>query len=261
MSEESTETTEATTTDADAVAGMVTPETPAAEAQYHYADGLPGEGVAPEWFKGDKYKTVSDQAKAYTDLESRFGSFTGAPEEYEIVTSDELKEKGVELSGDDPIMEEALKFAKESNMSQDGFNSMMELYGMAKVAEAEAIGLARADEIKALGMNAQSRLDNLNAWGKTNLPTDLFEGFQEMATSAAAVQALEKLVAMTRPAAMSATELTPAPGGMTKEELDTMQFAVDDNGVRKMQDPEYRAKFEKAANAFYGTEDYVEIVG
>ena len=53
---------------------------------YLFADGVVGEGDAPEWFKADKYKTVSDQAKAYVELESKFGGFKGAPKEgkYEV---------------------------------------------------------------------------------------------------------------------------------------------------------------------------------
>ena len=53
-------------------------------SEWSYADGVPGNGDAPEYFKSDKYKTLADQAKAYTDLEKKFGSFTGAPEEYAL---------------------------------------------------------------------------------------------------------------------------------------------------------------------------------
>ena len=58
-------------------------------ATWNLSEDTPGKGDAPEWFKADKYKTVADQAKAYKDLEGRFGSFTGAPEEYADVTLDE----------------------------------------------------------------------------------------------------------------------------------------------------------------------------
>ena len=51
---------------------------------WNWHDDLPGTGDRPEWFRGDKYANVAEQAKAYTELEGKFGSFTGSPEEYEI---------------------------------------------------------------------------------------------------------------------------------------------------------------------------------
>lgn len=70
-----------------------TPATPAAQAAaaaptdpnspdaWVLAEGVQGTGKRPEWFKGDKYGSVADQAKAYVDLEKRFGSFNGAPKD------------------------------------------------------------------------------------------------------------------------------------------------------------------------------------
>lgn len=74
---------------------------------WSYNEGIDGEGEPPEWFKADKYKTVSEQAKAYTELESKFGSFTGAPEDYALELSESLQEQGVQIDDDDPILEEA----------------------------------------------------------------------------------------------------------------------------------------------------------
>jgi len=52
------------------------------QSTFSWSEGVNGEGEAPEYFKADKYKSVADQAKAYTELEKRFGGFTGAPEAY-----------------------------------------------------------------------------------------------------------------------------------------------------------------------------------
>ena len=42
--------------------------------------------IMPEWYKADKYKSVAEQAKAYTELEKKFGGFTGAPKDgYSVV--------------------------------------------------------------------------------------------------------------------------------------------------------------------------------
>ena len=82
--EEVTPQTETPTTETPTTETPVTPTSD--KPSYMFTDDMPGEGDAPEWFKGEKYKTVSDQAKAYNELEGRFGSFTGAPKDgkYEI---------------------------------------------------------------------------------------------------------------------------------------------------------------------------------
>lgn len=56
-------------------------ESQVTEPKFLFADGVEGTGETPEWFKSNKYKTVADQAKAYTELESRFGAFSGAPKD------------------------------------------------------------------------------------------------------------------------------------------------------------------------------------
>ena len=76
--------------DAGAVADMVGGQETQQEASWHYAEGVPGQGDKQEFLK-DKYANITEQAKAYTELESRFGSFTGAPEAYEINLSEQLK--------------------------------------------------------------------------------------------------------------------------------------------------------------------------
>ena len=45
------------------------PDPPA--ASWYLSEGVGGEGEAPVWFKGDKYKTIADQAQAYPELEKR----------------------------------------------------------------------------------------------------------------------------------------------------------------------------------------------
>src|SRR5690349_17470972 len=62
--------------------GNNAPVTPTGD--WYYSDGIKGDGAKPDWFKGDKYKTVTDQAKAYTDIEKKLGAFKGAPEKYDL---------------------------------------------------------------------------------------------------------------------------------------------------------------------------------
>ena len=271
MSEDTSQeaTPESTDTTAqDAVAAAVAPvgETTNTEINtdapsWSWSEGVAGEGDAPDWFKASKYKSVDEQAKAYNELEGKFGAFAGAPDDYEINVSAELAEKGIEFDADDPIMEEAIKIAKESGMSQEGFDKYLELQGMVELARGEAETGRVADEIASLGNRGEERVSNLDSWAKANMPSDLYEGFVGMAQSADAVKAMEQMIAMTRNAPVVSDATTSAPG-VSSADVKAMQFEKDDRGNRRIQtDPEFKARYEKAAAEVWGSEDHRIVVG
>lgn len=256
MTEETTEeaTTEETTE-------TTTEETPA----WSFAEGVAGEGDAPEWFKSGKYANVSEQAKAYTELEGKFGAFTGAPEEYTVNLNDELTELGVEIDKDDPLLAKAMEMFSKSGMNQEGFDEVVNLYMMGQVAQRDATEQhaeqVRADELKALGQNAQGRIDNLKKWGNANLSEELVKGFLEAMPSANAVKTMEHVITMTNSAPLS-PDGNASPGGITETELQEMQFATDNHGNRKIQtDPAFKADYDKKMRQFYGAGDHVQVIG
>ena len=178
-----------------------------------YAEGVNGEGDRPEWFK-DKYKSVADQAQAYSELEKKFGGFTGAPEEdYELTVPEGIEG---EFDMEDPRIGWFTQVAKEANMSQDTFSNL--LHGWVQ-HEVDGMQGSREAEISALGSNAQARLKDLGDWGAANLSPDEFEGFKMLASSAAGVQTLEALIGKTRQNGVANTTAVATPG-VTKEALD-----------------------------------------
>lgn len=223
----------------------------------------------PEWLL-DKYATegksideaTAEQAKAYNELSGKFGAFTGAPEEYtDVVLSDELKELGVEISNDDPMLQAAKEFAKESNMSQEGLNGMINLYAMQQVADQKAEAEYKAEQLKALGANANSRIENIQQWANKNLDPETVQGLEQMATSAESVKAIERLISMTRGAAVDPNDANNNSGA-SAEDVSKMQFEKDQHGNRRINtDPEFKARYLKLRNEVYGTEDHKMIVG
>lgn len=223
----------------------------------------------PDWLL-DKYATegksideaTAEQAKAYNELSSKFGAFTGAPEEYaEITLSDEIKELGIEISNDDPMLQAAKDFAKESNMSQEGLNGLVNLYAMQQVAEQKAEAEFKAEQLKALGPNANSRIENIQQWANKNLDPETVQGLEQMATSAESVKAIERLISMTRGAPVDPGEANNNSGA-SAEDVSKMQFEKDEHGNRRINtDPEFRARYKKLRNEVYGTEDHKIIVG
>lgn len=165
-------------------------------------DGVMGTGEKPGWFKADKYKTVAAQAEAYTALESRFGSFVGAPKEgkYEFKPPD-----GVEIAMDHPLMQEFTKWASSKQLSQEGYT---ELLGM--LVQYEAAHAPNMGEIKQnLGENADARITAVAQWGKANLGA---EGYATLRTATsgknadAVFKVLEQVIAKTSQTRM------PKPG-------------------------------------------------
>ena len=262
MSEETAsveETVSEDTSAADAVAAAVAPtettETTTEESNFDFVlDKYRKEGRSEQ-------EALEIQAKSYTELNSKFGAFTGAPDEYHIALSDELAEQGVEFDTDDPMIEEAMKFATEKGMNQEGFNGMLDLYAVNQLAQIEAQKEQLTEEMNTLGDKGPQRLQNLSDWASANMSEEQVEGFQEMAVSANAVKTLEQLVALTRNAPIADTG-TRAASGVSSEEVKAMYFEKDEYGNRRISsDPEFRARYTKMRDAAYGTGDHNVVIG
>ena len=217
------------------------------------ATGVEESAERPEWL-AEKFKTVEDQAKAYKELESKFGGFTGAPaDDYEL-TLPEGTTGAYDL--EDPRMKWFQAAARDSGMSQDTFTQMLHGYVQAELSQRPD----PAAEIQAMGPDAQSRLKNLADWGKSHLTPDEFQGYQGLITTAAQADALEKVLAHTREVRMSRGEETK-PVETTTDDLRAMRHAKDEFGNPKMNDPTYRKKVDQAYRDLLGDGPASQVVG
>jgi len=230
------------------------------EPSFYYAEGIAGTGDKPEYLK-DKYQTVEAQARAYGDLEGRFGAFTGAPDDYQVLLSQEQADAGMELDAEDPFISSMLEFAKESNMNQAGVDGLINLHLMNEATRSDELKTFQAEQVAALGENGQGRIDNLEKWGNANLPSDMVDGFKDLVHSAESAKAVEHLISLGRKAPMSPAGVTPV-SNVNAEEVRAMQFATDDNGNRKIQtDPDFKARYIELRNQVHGLEDYRQVIG
>lgn len=227
---------------------------PAAEAKWYYGENVPGTGDAPEWFKTDKYKTIEDQAKAYTDLEKRFGAFVGAPKDgvYKVNIPEGFKG---EFDTAHPLFQELNTWAKESNFSQEAYDSVI---GMLTRYEASMVP-DMAEIKKELGENADARLSSAAQWAKSNLTADEYAAFREAQTqsnAASVFKAFEALIAKTRQVALptpGADVPGAAPTGIA--EIQAMQAKTNENGQRLYEiDPKYREQVEQKWREFYANQ-------
>lgn len=218
------------------------PETQAPQSWY-WGEEVAGNGDKPEWFKDSKYKSVAEQAKAYTELEKRFGGFVGAPQDgYQLA-----EELGI--ASDDPSINAVLDILKESNASNDFANKLIGSYIEAQQAQAQA---QIAKELELLGSNADYRINAIKEFAGVNLPAELQDTFQGMVTTAKGVEVIETLIKKMQGSVVS-PQTTERANAMDAGKLREMMFAKNENGqLLSSIDPEYKRKVDKAYAQFYG---------
>lgn len=215
-----------------------------------YADEVQGSGEAPEWFKSSKYKTVADQAKAYAGLESKLGSFTGAPEDgYDLTgVSEEL---GVEFEEGDALLDNFNNWAKEAGLSQEAHTELLKMYvSQTDVQEEQDLEA----EMKKIGDNAQERIKDMVQWARGNLSKEEFATLENLTTTAEGFHLIEKLRGMTRETQISKADNAKPVDTVTESKL--YELIAD---PRYESSPSFRAEVEAKFKEFYGTAPQNEI--
>jgi hypothetical protein len=211
------------------------------EGEFFMAEGIKGTGEIPEWYKSEKYTSVSEQARAYTELESKFGGFTGAPKDGYVLPEGITKEDG--------MAEELLTFANESNMSQASFDKALELLSAQSVAT-EDVNIER--ELSALGDNASGRIKAVEGFMKNSLDAETYEKVRYSVNSAATVELVESLIRATAPTKLP-IDGGEAPEGLTWAAIESEMFKKDDNGnLLRSVSREHEAKVQKMMKMYGG---------
>lgn len=211
------------------------------EGEYFLAEGIKGSGDTPEWYKGDKYQSVAEQAKAYTELEKKFGGFTGAPKDgYQL---------GEGVPQDDALAEALVEFATESNMNQDSFDKAWELLN----AQTEAVEeVTQENELRKLGDNASERIKNVEGFLKNNLDAETYTQVQDLVTTADSIKLIETIVKATVPAKLP-IEGGEHPQGLTWADVEAEMFKMDDNGnYLRSVDVNHEKKIQQMLASFEG---------
>ena len=206
------------------------------QGEYFLTDGIKGTGEAPEWYKSDRYKSVADQAAAYTELEKKFGAFKGAPKDGYSMP------EGIEK--EDELMQELMGFAAETNMSQDYFDKAWELLAAQSGAAEE---VSAEVEIAKLGDNATDRIKTVEQYMKNN--------------SAESIMLVEALIKSTAPAKLP-IDGHVVPGGVTWEDIEKEMFRKDESGnLLRSIDSNHEKKIQEMMFAFGGNKPNVQVFG
>lgn len=201
-----------------------------------------GETVSETTYANGKYKSVSDLEKGYAEaqkfISQKLGGFEGAPEEY---TFDE----GFEVNDTVQALQE---WGKENQLSNDG---LISLYNKLSEREAQAAEAYKAEQMEALGSNAQERVSNAVDWVKANLGAEYAEGLDSVWMGAKSIEAIEKIMKLT---SGTAPANVPSQQSVDAEKVKAMRFATNERGDRLMSiDPEYRAKVLKLEAQLYNS--------
>ena len=193
---------------------------------WNYSDGISGEGDKPDWFDNGKYKTISEQAKAHSELQKKFGGFSGAPEKYELSI-----EEGVssQIDHESEEFKEFEQFARESNMNNETFNNIINKYvknidsfNNIEISK-ESIEERRNEEINKLGPESTSIINEVSSWGKNNLSDDEFGAFKNLANSADNIKLMQTMIGK-----ISKTKINSSDSNKQKYTKDELSGMIND---------------------------------
>jgi hypothetical protein len=220
------------------------------EGEYFLSDGIKGTGEAPEWYKGDKYSSVAEQARAYTELEKKFGGFTGAPKD------GYAGPEGVDA--DDGLLAELTEFASTHNMNQEAFNQAWELLTANEEAYEQ---VSQEQEIASLGDNAQERIKNVEGFLKNNLDAETYETARDLVTDAKSIQLIEMIVSATAPKKLP-IDGGEHPTGMSWADIEAEMFKrTDDGQLLRSIDMAHERKIQKMMKEFGGDKPHHHVFG
>ena len=190
----------------------------------------------PEWLP-EKFNTPEDMATSYANLESKIGQ-----KEEDIRTSihKELEESfhanrpatagdyelpeiiDAEQANENELLQWWANEAFENGYSQEQFTKGVEMY-----AQALQAGMPDLDaEMKALGDNAQDRINAVELWANANFPADALPALQDLASTAKGIEVMETIIEKLKGASINGNA-TPA-GVISEADLNQM-----------MKDPRY----------------------
>ncbi len=218
------------------------PDTPT----WHWDENTPGTGDRPDWL-ADKFKTVADAAKSYSELEKRVGS---APSEYSL-------EKGAGwIDADYVPFQDMLSLAKSKHVPQEVLDSMMESVGK----YLDEFKIDPAEEKVRLGEKADERLGLLDNWIKSNFSPETQQAFASTLKTADAILALEEVrnKMLSNATTIPNSNHEAQPQGFT---LQDVQAEMTKNLDKYKTDPVYRRELQAKMEIASKNSSYQDIHG
>lgn len=191
-------------------------------------DGVPGIGQKPDWLS-DKFKSVADLSRSYSELEKRVGS---APENYDFT-------KSKFLDGEYAPFKELQELAKNRRVPQDVMDKVID--SMDRYLS--EFTTDENEEFTKLGDNAKERLTTLDNWAMANLSTESYQALTANLRNADSIKALEEL----RSKMMTGSSTIPNgndQGVSNAPNMADLQEELNTNLEKYKTDSKYRAELQ-----------------
>lgn len=212
-----------------------------AEVSWYVTEGVPGTGEPPikiqDKFKGD----LSKQAQAYNELESRFGGFVGAPEEYDLSA---IEKHGIQLDPEGQETLQLIEMGKENKVSQEFMNKLLDTYG-ARLSQVQSQFKkpTNVEIASQMGDEGKDIFDAMDKFVSENFTDDEKKTIEGMVASPECVHVLNKMRKMT----VGKTQINlPNPGetrNLTKdprESVEAIQHEMIENAKKFKTNPAYQ---------------------
>jgi hypothetical protein len=248
MEEQTVEEAVETTEQSDTLLGQAAPEL--GEGEYYLSEGVKGTGDIPEWYKADKYKSVAEQAKAYPELLSKFGGFTGKPKDGYERPDNAMEE--------DALYEALGQFADKTNMSQEAHDEAWELLlTQSQIAEE----VSQEEEFAKLGNDAGQRVKIAEGFLRNNLSSEKYERARELVKTAENIELVELCKEAMAPARLP-IEGGESPTGITWEDIEAEMFKKTDDGqMLRSVSQAHEQKVQRMMQEYGGNVPNVQIIG
>jgi len=247
MSEEANEAPEVQESAPESLLDESAPEL--TEGEWFQSDGVKGVGDTPDWYQSDHFKNVNEQARAYGELQKKFGSFTGAPKDGYTLPEG--------FDKDDALAAEYIELATSMGMNQEGFAKGFELLS-AQTNVAQEI--SQEAELAKLGDNAGQRIKAVESALKFKAG-DKYDELKDMITTADGVLLAESLIKAFSPKKLP-IDGGENPTGITWRDIEVEMQRKDENGnwLRSI-DRDHELKIQRMMKEYGGDKPNIQQFG
>lgn len=233
----------------DSVTNSQDNQNPDAQKDAGAASAAP-EGLPEAFWDADaKAVKTDDLVKSYADLNKFKSEYDASlakrpesPEKYEIALPEDFEMPegfGFEFQPDSDLAKLGRDLAFAKGLDQEGFvKEILTPYVQHEIAKAQKEATDAEEFYKTqkaeLGEKADERLAAVDSFLKAKLTEDEYKAFDQVATTKAGVEAIEKLIALTGGPKVQTTGNGAAPDAITQEKLTEMQ-----NDPRYLTDPAF----------------------
>ena len=204
---------------------------------WYLTEDIQGVGEQPEYFHPKTFKTIADQAKAYSKARSRIDELSDKlekrgeiPDKYEISIKDELKN----FKMDEELVEKSIpqlkEWAKNNQLSNKTFNSALNFFveylKNKETTENEKLEQYNKDELLKIDPNeaeAKRKLKELGIWMLQRYPTLERDTIKNMMISADAYNVLSHI--------HESGHITPTPISPQKIQYKTKAYLTKRMGL------------------------------